>query len=359
MVRTTKQMLACFVSENQDDWDTKLLYLQFAYNTAVHASTKQSPFEMTFGCLPKMPLDIICHNEESRFIENFDTVEAFRQLNNGQLTDPSKILGVYNEQMPTIALEYVTELKERLGTTFAVATKSRDIAVDRYKFNHDRRLHPIKYEKNELVLTDQPQLIVGRTKGLAHKFFGPFVILECRDNHTYMVRLAHKRRARRFVVHHNRLKRYFGAISRLVEPELDESMIQTQTPQLLMNRASRQKRQYRKKPTCNRWAPNKNANHNENSSPSDTVIVNQTPETIVADVVVHPNVSSSGAAPNQDVSSHDESSNQDISSNQDASFVPNAHHRRRILEAKSDKSEQPRRSARNAGKTVKYANHSN
>jgi hypothetical protein len=310
---------------------------------------------MTFGCLPKMPLDIICHNEESRFIENFDTVEAFRQLNNGQLTDPSKILGVYNEQMPTIALEYVTELKERLGTTFAVATKSRDIAVDRYKFNHDRRLHPIKYEKNDLVLTDQPQLIVGRTKGLAHKFFGPFVILECRDNHTYMVRLAHKRRARRFVVHHNRLKRYFGASSRLVEPELDESMIHTQSPHLLMNHASRQKRQYRKKPTCNRWAPNKNANRKENSSPSDTVIVNQASETIGADLVVHQNGSSSGAVQGHDESSYqDTSSNQDASPNKDASFVPNAHHRRRILEAKSDESKQPRRSARNEGKTVKY-----
>ena len=43
----------------QDDWDTKLDKLSYAYNTAVHSVKKISPFELTFGRIPKLPIDLV------------------------------------------------------------------------------------------------------------------------------------------------------------------------------------------------------------------------------------------------------------------------------------------------------------
>ena len=53
-------MLTQFVNnQKQDNWNTKLEKLSFAYNTAVHAVTKFSPFELIFGRIPKLPIDLV------------------------------------------------------------------------------------------------------------------------------------------------------------------------------------------------------------------------------------------------------------------------------------------------------------
>ena len=55
-----KTMLTQFVNnQKQDNWNTKLEKLSFAYNTAVHAVTKFSPFELIFGRIPKLPIDLV------------------------------------------------------------------------------------------------------------------------------------------------------------------------------------------------------------------------------------------------------------------------------------------------------------
>ena len=53
-------MLTQFVEqEKQNDRDLKLEKLPFAYYTAVHATTKCSPFELMFGRIPKLPIDLV------------------------------------------------------------------------------------------------------------------------------------------------------------------------------------------------------------------------------------------------------------------------------------------------------------
>ena len=52
-------MLTQFEHEQkQDNWDQKFDKLSFAYNTAVHAVTTFSPFELIFGRIPKLPIDL-------------------------------------------------------------------------------------------------------------------------------------------------------------------------------------------------------------------------------------------------------------------------------------------------------------
>jgi transposase InsO family protein len=43
--QTLRKMLAAYVSEKQNDWDQYLAPLCFAYNTAVHTTTRCTPFE--------------------------------------------------------------------------------------------------------------------------------------------------------------------------------------------------------------------------------------------------------------------------------------------------------------------------
>ena len=56
MNRTMTQMLAMVVNEQQDDWDSPLPHVEFAYNNAVSAATGLAPNEVHMGRLPRLPL---------------------------------------------------------------------------------------------------------------------------------------------------------------------------------------------------------------------------------------------------------------------------------------------------------------
>jgi len=56
--QTLRKMLSAFVSVKQNDWDQYLSPLCFAYKTAVHSTTRCTPFELMFGRKPKVPLDL-------------------------------------------------------------------------------------------------------------------------------------------------------------------------------------------------------------------------------------------------------------------------------------------------------------
>jgi len=56
--RTLIAMMKMYVAENQKDWDEILPYITFAYNTAVHATTKFTPFFLVHGREAQLPIDI-------------------------------------------------------------------------------------------------------------------------------------------------------------------------------------------------------------------------------------------------------------------------------------------------------------
>ena len=61
--RTFLDMVRCVINENQDNWDEVIPKVLFAYNTAVHATTKMSPFELLYGRKPKFPSDLMFEPE--------------------------------------------------------------------------------------------------------------------------------------------------------------------------------------------------------------------------------------------------------------------------------------------------------
>lgn len=56
--RTLEEMLRAFVSVRQDDWDDHLPAAELAINNSTQASSKETPFFLTFGKHVKTPLDI-------------------------------------------------------------------------------------------------------------------------------------------------------------------------------------------------------------------------------------------------------------------------------------------------------------
>ena len=52
-------MLAKTVSDNQKDWDQHIPNLMFAYRTTIHGSTGYTPFHVTFGQSPMLPVGIM------------------------------------------------------------------------------------------------------------------------------------------------------------------------------------------------------------------------------------------------------------------------------------------------------------
>ena len=56
---TLEEMLRAFVNYRQDNWDTCLLTLEFAYNNSKHASTEHTPFFLNYGHHPRTPATLL------------------------------------------------------------------------------------------------------------------------------------------------------------------------------------------------------------------------------------------------------------------------------------------------------------
>ena len=70
--RSLIKMVKTYVNDEHDDWDEFLPQLEFAYNTAVHATTGFTPYELMFGRMPKVPLDLILTRPEIDFPVTID-----------------------------------------------------------------------------------------------------------------------------------------------------------------------------------------------------------------------------------------------------------------------------------------------
>ena len=57
--RTLGNLLRCLVQENSSSWDELLPRAEFAYKATVHRATGFSPFQVTTGCTPNLPVDLI------------------------------------------------------------------------------------------------------------------------------------------------------------------------------------------------------------------------------------------------------------------------------------------------------------
>jgi hypothetical protein len=63
--RTLSTMLRAILDKNLRRWEDCLPHVEFAYNHATHYSTKMCPFQIVYGYIPKVPIDLISLNAAS------------------------------------------------------------------------------------------------------------------------------------------------------------------------------------------------------------------------------------------------------------------------------------------------------
>ena len=212
--RTLKRMLASYVNEKGDDWDLFLNKVAFAYNTSTHDMTQHTPFELTFGRKPIVPLDFFLPSrpeDASPRQPRMETTTVIDQ-NDEELIELRDALERPRQDLPKQAHDYAAQLDRHLTALFAIAAKNRQRKMDKAKVIYDRRARPLRYEAGDLVLLSHPQIKTGFSKGLAHRAYGPFVVLERVNDVDYVVKKADASRARRLLIHQNNMRRYFGNI---------------------------------------------------------------------------------------------------------------------------------------------------
>jgi hypothetical protein len=204
-IRTLKSMIKSYVDENQSDWDENLNELAFAYNSSVHASTGYTPYELVFGVQPRIPLDLIL---DVPYANNELIDEDFSNLYLEKLFDQEDQL---NPKLSTHVIEYCTKKAETLKNMYSKVVANRNLVMDKAKIRHDRNIRKFSYEVGDLVLTDHVKIKKGLSSGLAHKYHGPFVIVAKHPNNVnYVIRRHNTKKSKTFLIHKNRLKKYFG-----------------------------------------------------------------------------------------------------------------------------------------------------
>jgi transposase InsO family protein len=193
--RTLGDMLATVISDTQGDWDEKLPFVTWAFNSSEHSTTGMSPYQLLHGWPPRLPLDVLLPNrdgDETRDVWGF--VEKTRER-----------LLKSRMQVHRQLCEAQSERNER--------------------YNQDKRFH--QYDRGDLVMLSSKVVKPGLSKSLSRRWTGPFEVLKRLGEVNYRIRLAPSAkeagRRRKFVVHHDRLKPFVARSDSLGAGEAAQS----------------------------------------------------------------------------------------------------------------------------------------
>ena len=82
------------MSARQDDWDTYLVYIEFAYNNSLNVSTGCSPFVLQFAQSPRAPWDLFNATEPD-------------DIHRGNLRGSNTVFLEYDRELETKHLHFV------------------------------------------------------------------------------------------------------------------------------------------------------------------------------------------------------------------------------------------------------------
>ena len=158
-IGTLTNTLSKLVGSNPNDWDLMIPYALWAYRTAKHATTKESPYFLIYGREPVDPADVkIKHWIDSHSkIENYTREVAQRLL----------------------------EAKQRVDEEVAKIKKKQKI-----KFDKNRIDNPFKV--NDLVWWKVDSKTVEENRKLKAKFTGPYKVTQIikQDGHDLNVEIT-------------------------------------------------------------------------------------------------------------------------------------------------------------------------
>ena len=189
-IRIMKQMIRAFVDQNQKDWDEKLNHLIYAYNTAVHKTTKFSPFQLMFGRTPKIPIDFI---------------------------DPEVKI-----DLPLNPQDYSEKLNITLKQAYSSVRTNNKIRIEKAQLNTKRVLAGCNFNIGDKVWYLNEKKKKNINKSLQNKFIGPYTIISILDNHINYIIKADNKKSKSITVHRSKLKK---CISRVIESKIKQKSI--------------------------------------------------------------------------------------------------------------------------------------
>ena len=97
--RTLSTMLWAVLKKNLKLWEENLSHVEFAYNRAVHSTTKFCPFEIVYGFKPTTPIDLLSLPMQERV--NFDAskrAEFVKNLHDRARANIEKMTKIYEKR---------------------------------------------------------------------------------------------------------------------------------------------------------------------------------------------------------------------------------------------------------------------
>lgn len=173
---TLINILKTYTSLDQQDWDVYVKPALFAYRTAVHTATHETPFFLMHGWDPRTPLDVA-----------LDPNTAFHDTD---MLDPSV-------DKPTLLL--------RIRRAWHLAKANLIEAARQAKCHYDQHRTPVVYQPGDLVWHFLPRTEPGKSRKLTLMWTGPYRILEQIQPRNYRISLLANPNVHR-LVHEESLK---------------------------------------------------------------------------------------------------------------------------------------------------------
>lgn len=153
--RTLGTLLRSLIQKNLKNWEECIPFIEFAYNRAVHSTTKKTPFEIVYGFNPRTPLDL-------------------SPLPTGQ----------FLEKEGVTKAEFVKKLHEKVR----VAIEEKNKALERI-LNKNKR--PKQFQPGDLVwiYLSKGRFPHKRKSKLMPRADGPFKVLEKVNDNAYKLEL--------------------------------------------------------------------------------------------------------------------------------------------------------------------------
>jgi hypothetical protein len=126
--------------------------------------------------------------------------------------------------------------------------------MNKEKWSHDRNIKRFAYRVVDYVLCDHQKLQKGMSRGISHKYYGPFIIKRIEVNNVdYIIQRANTKKGKLYKIHKNRLKFYQMSNIKLKQTELvSDSPIEND------HSFVKSKRKYVKNMNNPRWKNQKN-----------------------------------------------------------------------------------------------------
>jgi transposase InsO family protein len=148
--KTLQNMLALNIpNRDHSRWDDALPICLMAYNASVHTSTSETPFYLMHGFDPQLPDDPAILNTTSTL---YDTPESYK-----------------------------TFVISTLQNVWTQCANTIEQAQERQKRQYDKKSRDPKFQNQELVWVHHPIISKQDSHKLAHKWHGPYRIIEVRE----------------------------------------------------------------------------------------------------------------------------------------------------------------------------------